>query len=263
MLLANLAYPRRAGHDVSMSDPLAPAPDEIADRAVAAASEALESVKAYTTGIASDRIHAASLMLHETGNSSTAGSRDEETWIRQAAMMLLVGAQALSHDEGTEVDDDDDDEYDYDAQIEEAWRLLAQGRLAEAEDLANVLLERADALDPEDAGDLVHHGHLIQGHANLRRGDVAAAEEHLLAAADVIASPVLASFGPNMSLARALLLRGSRERVLDFFDRCALFWGQLPLWRADVLADQMPAFGPNLVYGLPDDVQAEILGSTE
>ena len=126
-----------------------------------------------------------------------------------------------------------------------------------------MLLERADALDPEDAGDLVHHGHLIQGHANLRRGDIAAAEEHLLAAADLIASPALASFGPSMSLARALLLRGSRERVLDFFDRCALFWGQLPLWRADVLAGQMPGFGPNLVYGVPDDVQAEVLGSAE
>lgn len=245
-----------------MSSPLASTPDEIAESAVAAASEALDSVKAFTTGIASDRIHAASLMLHEAGNASAGGASDEETWIRQAAMMLLVGVQALSDDQGTAVDDDDDEDDD-DAGIEEAWRLLAQGRLAEAEALADVLLERADALEPEDAGDLVHHGHLVHGHAKLRQGDLAAAEEHLLSAADLIASPVLASFGPNMSLARALLLRGSRERVLDFFDRCALFWGQLPLWRADVLADQMPAFGPNLVYGLPGDVQAEIVGSTE
>ena len=245
-----------------MSDPLPPTPDEIADSAVTAASQAFDSVKAFTTGIASDRIHAASLLLHEAGSASTVGPSDEETWIRQAAMMLLVGVQAVSDDERSEVDDDVD-EYDYDVRIEEAWRLLAQGRLAEAEALAGVLLERADALDREDAGDLVHHGHLIQGHASLRRGDVAGAEEHLLSAADLVPSPVLASFGPNMSLARALLLRGSRERVLDFFDRCALFWGQLPLWRADVLAVQMPAFGPNLVYGLPDDVQAEILDSTE
>ena len=117
-----------------MSDPRAPTPDEIADSAVAAASEAFDLVKASTTGIASDRIHAASLMLHEAGSSSTAGSRDQETWIRQAAMMLLVGVQATSNDEGTEVDDDDD-EYGDDVGIEEGWRLLAQGRLAEAEAL--------------------------------------------------------------------------------------------------------------------------------
>ena len=144
-----------------MSGPLAPTPEEIADSAVAAASKALDSVKAFTTGIASDRIHAASLRLHEAGSASTAGPSDEETWIRQAAMMLLVGVQALSDDEGTAVDDDND-ECDDDAAIEEACRLLAQGRLAEAEALADVLLERADALEPEDAGDLVHHGHLIQ-----------------------------------------------------------------------------------------------------
>jgi hypothetical protein len=245
-----------------MSHPLAPTPDEIADSAVAAAAEAFDSVKAFTAGIASNRIRDASLMLHEAGSASTAGPSDQDTWIRQAAMMLLVGVQALSDEEGTEVDRDDDEHGD-DVGIEEAWRLLAQGRLADAEALADVLLDRANLRDPADAGDLVHHGHLIHGHASLRRGDVATAEEHLLAAADLVASPTLASFGPNTSLARALLLRDSRERVLDFFDRCALFWGQLPLWRADVLAGQMPRFGPNLVYGLPDDVHAEILGSTD
>jgi hypothetical protein len=62
-----------------MSDPLALSPDEIADSAVAAASEAFDSVKAFTTGIASDRIHAASLTLHDAGSVSTSRPSDEAT----------------------------------------------------------------------------------------------------------------------------------------------------------------------------------------
>lgn len=245
-----------------MPNPPAATPDEIADSAIAAASEAFESVKGFTAGIAPDQIHTAWLSLYEAGRASKAGTRDQETWIREATMMMLVGVQAVTEDEDPEFDDHDEGE-DYDhIRVDEAWRLLAQGHLAEAEALADALLERAESRDPADAGDLIHHGHLIHGHVSLHRGDVSTAEGHLLAAADLVASPALTSFGPNMSLARALLLRGRDEAVLGYFDRCALFWGQLPLWRADILAGEMPRFGPNLIYGVPDDVQEEILGST-
>jgi hypothetical protein len=58
-----------------------------------------------------------------------------------------------------------------------------------------------------------------------------------------------------MSLARALLRRGRTRVVLDYFDKCATFWGPLPIWRADIDAGEMPGFGPNLVYYVPDAVR--------
>ncbi len=102
--------------------------------------------------------------------------------------------------------------------------------------------------------DLVHGANLVLGHVALRRGEVETAESHLLAAGDVGRSPVLASFGPNMSLARALLLRGRQQVVLEYFDKCSSFWGRLAEWRADVEAGEMPNFRANLRYGLPRGV---------
>ena len=93
-------------------------------------------------------------------------------------------------------------------------------------------------------------------HVALRRGDEAAAQQHLLASGGVLGSPALNSFGPNMSLARALLLRvrGRTRVVLEYLDKCSEFWGKLPQWRADVEAGKMPDFGANLKYGLPDEI---------
>lgn len=101
---------------------------------------------------------------------------------------------------------------------------------------------------------MVHYGNLILGHVCLRGGDEQGAERHLLAAGDTTGSASLNSFGPNMSLARALLLRQRTEAVLDYFQKCARFWGELPKWTADVRAGEMPDFGDNLDYGIPDDV---------
>ncbi|MBI4603643.1 MAG: hypothetical protein HY721_16950 [Planctomycetes bacterium] len=60
-------------------------------------------------------------------------------------------------------------------------------------------------------------------------------------------------FGPNMRLARELLLAGEREAVLEYFRRCAGFWkrgaSRLEGWRSAVEAGKMPDFGPNLIYG--------------
>jgi hypothetical protein len=101
-----------------------------------------------------------------------------------------------------------------------------------------------------------HDAHLIIGHVCLRRGDVAAAERHLLAAARIDdPGPALCTFGPNMSLAQALLEHGRTDAVIEYFDLCASFWkwpwslGQLKRWGTDVREGRMPDFKANLVYG--------------
>jgi hypothetical protein len=139
--------------------------------------------------------------------------------------------------------------------VESAWAALIAGDLEEAETKANQMLEAVPGRSSEwNRGNLIHHAHLILGHVRLREGDVSAAEEHLLAAGrETPGSPGLNSFGPNMTLAKALLERGRREAVLEYFRECATFWqgrrDRLAEWHHTVQAGGMPDFGPNLAYG--------------
>jgi hypothetical protein len=135
-----------------------------------------------------------------------------------------------------------------------AWDALAGGDLGEADTLAKALMAKVAEKPLHDSGD-EHEAQLIIGHVCLRRGDVDAAERHLLAAARIDdPAPWLCSFGPNMSLAQALLQHGRTDAVIEYFDLCSSFWrlmslGRLKRWSTDVREGRMPDFGPNLVYG--------------
>lgn len=72
--------------------------------------------------------------------------------------------------------------------------------------------------------DARHVAHIVLGKVALAQGDVKSARRHLLEAAKVEGSPVLSSFGPDFSLARALLQRGERQVVLEYLDLCEKFW---------------------------------------
>jgi hypothetical protein len=65
-------------------------------------------------------------------------------------------------------------------------------------------------------------------------------------------SPQMNSFGPNMQLAKALLEKGEKDVVLEYFKRCATFWkmgkSQLAGWTASVKTGEIPEFGANLNY---------------
>jgi hypothetical protein len=78
------------------------------------------------------------------------------------------------------------------------------------------------------------------------------AGRELLEAGKTPGSPQLNSFGPNMALARDLLVAGQRVVVLQYFKLCGAFWeserGRLAEWMADADAGRVPAFGANLVY---------------
>ncbi len=100
-------------------------------------------------------------------------------------------------------------------------------------------------------GNAVHDGHLVLGRAALKRGNRSAARQHLLEAGDTPGSPQLNSFGPNMTLARDLLLAGERDCVLTYFTKCRRFWSmgrkQLAEWELEVQQQRIPTFRGNLL----------------
>jgi hypothetical protein len=89
------------------------------------------------------------------------------------------------------------------------------GTLDEAETRAHEALALASTLRNNwNYGNAIHDGHSVLGRVALAKGDVSAAKDHLLKAGRTPGSPQLNSFGPNVSLARDLLLTG----------KCRLWW---------------------------------------
>lgn len=101
---------------------------------------------------------------------------------------------------------------------------------------------------PLSVGGPIHDGNMVLGQVALRKGDRAGAEQYLLKAGATPGSPQLDQFGPNFSLARDLLLAGSRSVVLQYCDEVSKFWGdpRLAAWRAAIAAGRTPDFGDNL-----------------
>jgi hypothetical protein len=126
---------------------------------------------------------------------------------------------------------------------------LEAGETAQARGYAEEMLG-SDSQGGWNAGNLVHHGHLVLGRIALRDGDTKAAQEHLLAAGKTKGSPQLNSFGPNMTLAKELLEKGERQAVLEYFKLCGSFWKKstLEAWTQEVQAGKIPDFGANLEY---------------
>jgi beta-lactamase regulating signal transducer with metallopeptidase domain len=127
------------------------------------------------------------------------------------------------------------------------------GELPKAGEYATEYVEKAKASNPGWAtGDLVHKGNTVLGRLAVRDGRLDDADRYLLASADTSGSPVLKSFGPNMSLAKDLLEAGRPEVVLKYFEACDRFWTidffRLRRWSSAVRAGRIPEFGPNLVY---------------
>jgi tetratricopeptide (TPR) repeat protein len=124
------------------------------------------------------------------------------------------------------------------------------GELDKAQASAERCLAQSATLQIKDQA--IHECNLILGRVALRRGDLKRAGEYLLTAAQVGGTGSLASFGPNMMLARELLQKGQRDVVLKYFQLCGKFWsddrGQLARWTEQVAAGEIPQFGANLVY---------------
>ncbi len=115
-----------------------------------------------------------------------------------------------------------------------------------AERYAQELLRLAST-QPQPDADGIHVAHTVLGKVALHRGDVEAAKKHLLDSARVSGSPVLGSFGPDLTLAKALLQRGERQVVLEYLELCARFWGsgkdKLAAYRRTIEGGGIPDFG--------------------
>lgn len=134
----------------------------------------------------------------------------------------------------------------------QASEAIDRGDLEAATQLGEQRLDNATGGPNWDYGNAIHYGHLILGHVALRRGDVEQAKEQLLRAGRTPGSPQLNSFGPNMSLARDLLLKGEKEVVLTYIDLVADFWeldDELEDWVNQIRNGEPPNFGSNVGTG--------------
>lgn len=127
------------------------------------------------------------------------------------------------------------------------------GDMEKASGYANELLKAAARYRGDwNYGNAIHHGNNVLGLITLKQGDIKKADEYLLKAGQTPGSPQLGSFGPNMSLAKELLEKGEREKVLQYFESCRNFWQmggeKLNRWKEVVEAGQIPSFGANLDY---------------
>jgi tetratricopeptide (TPR) repeat protein len=127
------------------------------------------------------------------------------------------------------------------------------GETAKAQQYASELLQSAPKFKNNwNYGNALFQGNIVLGRVSLERGDISGAKEHLLTAGQTPGSPQLDSFGPNMTLAKALLEKGEREVVLTYLQSCGKFWkmggDKLQAWTATIRGGGTPDFGANLHY---------------
>jgi tetratricopeptide (TPR) repeat protein len=127
------------------------------------------------------------------------------------------------------------------------------GEIEKADQFARDML----SCDIEDwnTGNNMHHGNIILGKIALQSGEIKKAAEHLIQAGAISGSPQLDSFGPDMTLAEALLEAGESDAVLEYFDYCSRFWelanGCLDIWSDSVEKGETPEFENCRMFG-PD-----------
>jgi len=203
---------------------LVPNAEEMSEFALRLASEATDRMIDF---IRSDlpsfeeAVEACMMPLREFVHSDEpVNSARNSQW--RAAHDLLEAARAVVYPiEPKPVDEVDPDT---------GYRLIAEHHYAEACAFADSLMQQAANLcDPDDPDDRpddddVHHANIIRGKAHLAQGDAAAGAAALLAAGDVQGSPVLGSFGPDLSLAWDLLRAGQDDAVIEYLRRVSRFW---------------------------------------
>lgn len=103
-----------------------------------------------------------------------------------------------------------------------AKQAYAAGDLGKASSYAAELLAAPESF--WDYGDANYTGNMVLGLVALKRGNIVDAKRYLLESGKTKGSPVLGSFGPDFTLAHALLDAGERETVAEFLTECKSFW---------------------------------------
>jgi tetratricopeptide (TPR) repeat protein len=110
------------------------------------------------------------------------------------------------------------------------------------------LLKNVDQkTDGWNYGNVIYQYNLFLGKIALQEGQADEAAKYLIAASKTPGSPQLNSFGPDFTLAGALLRHGrpeDRAAVLTFLDEVARFWAnrdkQIETWKKDIAAGKIP-----------------------
>jgi len=162
---------------------------------------------------------------------------------RNRQMKVLSGDLSVAQDESER----------FNALGAAARRAFRAGDLPEADKLARELAGLAPKYKQDwNYGNAIQNANQVLGLIALAANDVPEAKKRLLASADSQGSPQMNSFGPNMQLAKALLEKGEKEVVLEYFQRCQQFWkmgdDRLKSWRESVINGDLPDFGANLDY---------------
>jgi hypothetical protein len=131
---------------------------------------------------------------------------------------------------------------------------LVRSMRAAAEEILRVAASNSLRYEFWNQGNAIHYGHILLGRIALLDGNVVEARARLLHAGATPGSPQLNDYGPDMTLAEELLLRGEREVVLKYFAACERFWvnksrNRLAEWSEAVRAGKRPDFGRR--SGLP------------
>src|SRR5262245_308609 len=154
-----------------------------------------------------------------------------------------AGKALVQYEDALKLISDPKDRSHHLADAAEAARIA--GENGKASGYATELLRLAGEL-PQDwnYGNAIHDGNRILGHVALADGDVDTAKACLLRAGATPGSPQLNSFGPDLSLADALLKREERLTVIEYLQSCSRFWrghsDALNNWIAQIRAGQTP-----------------------
>ena len=135
--------------------------------------------------------------------------------------------------------------------VRAAKAAVEAGEFEKAQQLANDALAQVGSRNDNTTGPVIHDAHVVLGRVDLAAGRVAGAKRHLLAAGRVTGGGALTSFGPNMSLAKALLEHGERATVVNYLEECESFWsfqGTARQWITTIQRGGTPNFGSNLIY---------------
>lgn len=99
-------------------------------------------------------------------------------------------------------------------------------------------------------GSAIYDSHIVLGRLDLLDGKPKQAIYHLFEAVKTPGDATLATFGPDMSLAKDLLEKGYKEPVIEFLIGCKRFWefdeGKVDKWVMEIKEGQIPDFGINL-----------------
>jgi hypothetical protein len=139
-----------------------------------------------------------------------------------------------------------------DAEMKHFWGLNDEmtavyqtGDLVKAKSLAEEYLRLADRYPCDwNYGNALHEANTMLGLISMKSGDTDAAANYLLKAGKTPGSPQLDTFGPDMTLANALLQSGKTEVVKAYLKEIKSFWtmdyGAIDAWQAAIARGERP-----------------------